>query len=141
MKDKVAARLMDEVTQKLSKEGRQVLMVADEFETPDGKDTLTSIEVSRKGNGVIGMLIDLMKNIYEPRGIYFSTAYEFLGREAEARGLLNEKVEVDDPAFEVIVKKNGKEIASIGFEEEETAYEVLREAGFSASETRDALGL
>ena len=53
----------------------------------------------------------------------------------------DEVFEVDDPTFEVIVKKNGKVIASTAFEEEETAYEVLRYAGFTASETRDALEL
>ena len=48
----------------------------------------------------------------------------------------------EEPTFEVIVKKNGEIIASsTAFEEEETAYDVLRYAGFTASETRDALGL
>ena len=41
--------------------------------------------------------------------------------------------------FEVFVLKNGKVIASAGFEEEETAYMVIRNAGFSASETSDLL--
>ncbi len=49
--------------------------------------------------------------------------------------------EIEDPTFEVVVKKNGKVIASTAFEEVETAYEVIRYAGFTASETRDALGL
>ena len=53
----------------------------------------------------------------------------------------DEVFEVEAPTFEVIVKKNGKVIASTAFEEEETAYEVIRYAGFTASETRDALGL
>ena len=41
--------------------------------------------------------------------------------------------------FDVIVMKNGEVIAGIGFEEEDTAYNVLREAGFTASETRELL--
>lgn len=87
MKDKVAARLMDDLTQKLHKDGRQVLMVVDKFSAERGEN-LSSVEIDRKGNGVISMLIDLINSIYEPRGIYFSTAYEFLGREAKARGLM-----------------------------------------------------
>ena len=87
MKDKVAARLMDELTQKLRKDGRQVLMVVDKFSNERGEN-LSSVEIDKKGNGVIGMLIDLINSIYAPRGIYFSTAYEFLGREAKARGLM-----------------------------------------------------
>ena len=87
MKDKVAARLMDEVTQKLRKDGRQVLMVVDRFSDERGEN-LSSVEIDKKGNGVMSMLIDLINSIYAPRGIYFSTAYEFLGREAKARGLM-----------------------------------------------------
>ena len=84
MTDKKAAALMEETTQKLNKEGRQVLMVVDKF---SGRN-LSSVEIDKKGNGVIGMLIDLIDSIYAPRGIYFSTAYEFLGREAKERGLM-----------------------------------------------------
>ena len=87
MKDKVAARLMDELTQKLRKDGRQVLMVVDKFSDKRGEN-LSSVEIDKKGNGVMSMLIDLINSIYAPRGIYFSTAYEFLGREAKARGLM-----------------------------------------------------
>ena len=87
MKDKVAARLMDELTQKLHKDGRQVLMVVDSFSDERGEN-LSSVEIDKKGNGVMSMLIDLINSIYAPRGIYFSTAYEFLGREAKARGLM-----------------------------------------------------
>ena len=87
MKDKVAARLMDELTQKLRKDGRQVLMVADKFSDERGEN-LSSVEIDKKGNGVMSMLIDLINSIYAPRGIYFSTVYEFLGREAKARGLM-----------------------------------------------------
>ena len=87
MKDKVVARLMDEVTQKLRKDGRQVLMVVDKFSDERGEN-LSSVEIDKKGNGVMSMLIDLINSIYAPRGIYFSTAYEFLGREAKARGLM-----------------------------------------------------
>ena len=87
MKDKVAARLMDELTQKLRKDGRQVLMVVDKFSDERGEN-LSSVEIDKKGNGVMSMLIDLINSIYAPRGIYFSTAYEFLGREAKARGLM-----------------------------------------------------
>ena len=87
MKDKVAARLMDEVTQKLRKDGRQVLMVVDSFSDERGEN-LSSVEIDKKGNGVMSMLVDLINSIYAPRGIYFSTAYEFLGREAKARGLM-----------------------------------------------------
>ena len=87
MKDKVAARLMDELTQKLRKDGRQVLMVVDSFSDERGEN-LASVEIDKKGNGVMSMLIDLINSIYAPRGIYFSTAYEFLGREAKARGLM-----------------------------------------------------
>ena len=140
MKVKVVARLMDELTQKLHKDGRQVLMVVDSFSDERGEN-LSSVEIDRKGNGVMAMLVDLINSIYAPRGIHFSTAYEFLGGVAKSRGLLNEKVEIDDSTFEVVVKKNGKEIASIGFEEQETAYSVMREAGFSARETQNALGL
>ena len=140
MKDKVVARLMDELTQKLHKDGRQVLMVVDGFSDERGEN-LSSVEIDRKGNGVMAMLVDLINSIYALRGIHFSTAYEFLGGVAKSRGLLNEKIEMDDSTFEVVVKKNGKEIASIGFEEQETAYSVMREAGFSARETQNALGL
>ena len=84
MTDKKAAALMEETTQKLNKEGRQVLMVVDKF---SGRN-LSSVEIDKKGNGVMSMLIDLIDSIYAPRGIYFSTAYEFLGREAKARGLM-----------------------------------------------------
>lgn len=87
MKDKVAARLMDELTQKLRKDGRQVLMVVDKFSDERGEN-LSLVEIDKKGNGVMSMLIDLINSIYAPRGIYFSTAYEFLGREAKARGLM-----------------------------------------------------
>ena len=87
MKDKVAARLMDELTQKLRQDGRQVLMVVDKFSDERGEN-LSSVEIDKKGNGVMSMLIDLINSIYAPRGIYFSTAYEFLGREAKARGLM-----------------------------------------------------
>ena len=87
MKDKVAARLMDEVTQKLRKDGRQVLMVVDKFSDERGEN-LSSVEIDKKCNGVMSMFVDLINSIYAPRGIYFSTAYEFLGREAKARGLM-----------------------------------------------------
>ena len=50
-----------------------------------------------------------------------------------------EEIGIDAPTFEVIVKKNGKVIADSAFEEEETAYYVLRYAGYSASETERAL--
>ena len=85
MKDKVAARLMNELTRKLSADGRQVLMVADKFEK---YDTVSSIEVSRKGNGVISMLVDLIDNIYTPRGIKIETVLKFMEAEAMARDLI-----------------------------------------------------
>ena len=88
MKDKMAARLMKELSRKLSEDGRQVLMVVDKFETPEGYDTLSSIEVSRKGNGVMAMLVDLIDNIYTPRGIKFKTVMDFMNAEAQARGLM-----------------------------------------------------
>ena len=50
-----------------------------------------------------------------------------------------EEFEIDEPTFEVIVKKNGEIIGGTAFEEEETAYNVLRYAGYSASETERAL--
>ena len=52
-----------------------------------------------------------------------------------------EEIYFEEPesTFEVMVKKNGKIIAVAGFEEEETAYDVLRYSGFSASETSDLL--
>ena len=50
-----------------------------------------------------------------------------------------EELEIDAPTFEVIVKKNGKVIAGSAFEEEETAYNVIRYAGYSARETERAL--
>ena len=87
-KDILAMKMLDETTQKLKAEGHQVLMVADNFKTSEGTRTVTSVEIDRKGNGVMSMLIDLINSIYAPRGIYFSTAYEFLGREAKARGLM-----------------------------------------------------
>ena len=84
-----AIDLMEKTTKTLRESGRQVLMVVDNFATPAGYGgNITSVEIDRKGNGVLSMLVDLINNIYEPRGIYFSTAYEFLGREARARGLL-----------------------------------------------------
>ena len=50
-----------------------------------------------------------------------------------------EEIEIDTPTFEVIVKKNGKVIAGSAFEEEETAYDIIRYAGYSARETERAL--
>lgn len=50
-----------------------------------------------------------------------------------------EEFEIDDPIFEVIVKKNGEIIGGTVFEEEETAYNILRYAGYSARETERAL--
>ena len=87
MQDKVVAELMDDLTQKLRADGRQVLMVVDKFSDERGEN-LSSVEVSKKCNGVMSMLVDLINSIYASRGIDFSTAYEFLGRKAKEQGLM-----------------------------------------------------
>ena len=88
-RDIKAIELMEETTRKLRKEGRQVLMIADNFQTPKGYNgNVLSAEIDKKGNGVTAMLVDLINGIYSSKGIKFATVYEFLGREAKARGLM-----------------------------------------------------
>ena len=86
--DVKAIELMEETTRQLRGEGRQVLMIADNFQTDKGNKNVLTAEVDKKGNGVLEMFIDLIDAVYEPRGIKFATVYEFLGREAKARGLM-----------------------------------------------------
>jgi|GEM_PF-3515908 len=86
--DVKAIELMERTTRQLRGEGRQVLMIADKFETQKGYKNVLTAEVDKKGNGVLGMLVDLIDAVYSEHGIKFATVYEFLGREAKARGLM-----------------------------------------------------
>ena len=84
-----AMTLMDSTTQKLRSEGRQVMMIADNFATPAGfSGNLLSAEVNKSEKGVMAMLVDLINGIYSSRGISFKTAYKNLGKAAKERGLM-----------------------------------------------------